>query len=146
MAKERLIKTRSRKKGRGTVGRPPKWGPEAFHKIEVAASYGCTMPEIALHAGISLKTLYEWKDEKIVGDGSNKTLGERIKELRNKPILKARETVVKRLDDLGNAHWYLEKKLPHEFGSRTKVDASLSGTVSLVELFKASKTKEKIEE
>lgn len=99
----------------------PALGPEVRTKIEEAAAFGASLEEIAFYAGVHRNTLRNWciADPELRG---------RIEELREKPVLKARETVVKALaTDSNMAMRYLEKKRPAEFGQ--KVGLEVKGTV-----------------
>jgi hypothetical protein len=94
----------------GGVG-PSKKTPETVKKIEEAAALDASMEEIAFYAGISKQTLYDWlKDDP--------DLRERVDALRQKPVLKARQAVVRGLDDPGTALKYLERKRRDEFAVR----------------------------
>ena len=90
------------------LGRPTKLDNEVRRKIEEAAALDASMEEIAFYAGIHRSTLYEWVAQ-------NKELSDRIQELRERPILKARQTITKALDDPNYAFRYLERKRRKEF-------------------------------
>lgn len=45
---------------------------------------------------------------------------DRFEALKDKPILKARATVVRGLDQANNAQWYLERKRKDEFSGRVE--------------------------
>ena len=95
------------KKNKG--GRPPKSTPQTLKKLEEAFAIDATIGEACFYADISEKTYYEWvkKDTK---------LGERFTALRNKPVLLARQTVVKNLKTPSIAFEYLKRKRRKEFG------------------------------
>ena len=95
------------------VGRPTVKNDEIIRKIEECASLGSSIEEIAFYVGIHRATLYRWMDE-------DRELKDRIEELQERPILKARQTVVKSLDDPDHAKWYLERKRKNEFSTRTE--------------------------
>lgn len=86
-------------------------------KIDEAAAYGCTNAEIALYCGIETKTIYNWfnRDPK---------LKERVKQLKDKPILLARQTVLKAIknDNAEMALKYLERKKKDEFSLKTETE------------------------
>jgi len=109
------------------VGRPPKLTETTVKKIEEGAALGCTDTEIALKAGISRTTFYEW----IKNDPA---LADRLDELREKPFLKARQTIVDSLDNPKDAQWYMERKKKGEFALRTELtgaEGEQLGTVVL---------------
>lgn len=87
---------------------PTKFTKPTVRKLEDAFSMGCNVVEACLHAGISRETYYKYikKDKK---------LSDRLEQLKNEPILKARITVMNNLDNPKVAMWYLERKLPNEF-------------------------------
>ncbi len=100
--------------------------PEVITKLEIVYSYDATNQEIAFFVGVSERTLYNWRVK-------NKTLFERLDVLRSKPILKARQTIMRSLKDPKIAQWYLERKSRIEFFLEHKNEnPSLSApTVSL---------------
>jgi hypothetical protein len=66
--------------------------------------------EACNYAGISRDTYYRWIAEM-------PELSDRFELLRQKPILRARETIAANLSKDVNLAWkYLERKLPEEFG------------------------------
>lgn len=96
---------------KGKVGRPTVDTPELRKKIEMAASYDCTHNEMALYAGISRETLHQiFKADEQFSD--------RIKTLRDTPVMLARETVIKAMKKRPKlAFKYLERKVRKEFGT-----------------------------
>lgn len=91
------------------MARPTKLTPEIREKLEQVVSFDASIEEVCFYIDISKDTFYRWikKDKK---------LAERLEALRQKPVLKARQTVVGSLDDPNNAFRYLEKKKRKEFG------------------------------
>lgn len=94
------------------VGRPSKDTPEVRAKIEEAAALDASVEEIAFWADISRETYYEiLKKDPVFAD--------RIAKLREKPILAARQRVVKgALESYANAMDYLSRKRKQEFSQR----------------------------
>ncbi len=79
-------------------------------KIEEVAALDGSVYEMAYYCDVSHQTIYNWFEE-------DPKLFERVERLRERPILKARQTVVKRLDEsYQNAVDYLKRKKKHEFG------------------------------
>ncbi len=104
-----------KRKQKKNVGRPSKIDNDTVRKLELTASLDCTISEMCFYADISRDTYYNWMKK-------DKELSDRLTALRNKPILKARQEVIKGLD--GNPEFalkYLERKLPDEFGIRQKI-------------------------
>lgn len=100
------------------VGRPTKLTPEVRKKIEEAAAIDASVEEICFYAGISKPTLYNWFK-------ADPEFFNRIQALRQKPILAARQEVVKGIT--GNPSFalnYLARKKPAEFSEKTKVEHS----------------------
>lgn len=93
-------------------GRPLEWNQDTVNKLEYAFSIGCPVTEACLYAGISRQTFYNNCRE-----GS--PLFDRFMSLREKPVLKARETVVKNLSEPEHAKWYLKNKKGKEFNEKT---------------------------
>lgn len=85
------------------VGRPSKRTEEIESKLEYAFSIGSTILGACFYAGISEKTFHNWANE-------DEEFLQRMNALKEKPILKALETVNKDLEDAQTAKWYLEKK------------------------------------
>lgn len=96
------------------AGRPTERNDDVNRKMEEAAALGASIEEIAMYAGIHRATLYRWMDK-------DEELRDRIQELQERPILKARQTVVKSLDNPTSAQWYLERKKKLEFAQRNEV-------------------------
>ena len=94
------------------VGRPHFDGreKEVLEKLHDAFSIGATNREAALYAEISERTLYEYFDK-------NPEYSQKVRLWKDKPILKARQELVKGLT--GNpelALKFLERKRKKEFG------------------------------
>lgn len=106
-------------------GRPTKMTEETIKKLEQAFSYGCTDKEACSYAGISVQTLF-------VFEQGNPGFREHKHDLKMKPILAARQMIVKNLDkDLAHARWYATKKMPKEFGDKLNVEHTLVQKVKL---------------
>lgn len=94
------------------IGRPSVMTQLVVSKLEYAFSIGSTVTEACGFAGITRQTLYEFIEK-------DKLFADRIESLREQPVLKARETIVQRLNDPEFAKYYLSKKRPDEFGEQT---------------------------
>ena len=68
-----------------------KLSPEVVNKLEEVFALDGTVEEACFYAGISRQTYYVWIK-------NNKELHDRFEELRQRPFLKARQTIVKNLD------------------------------------------------
>lgn len=92
------------------VGRPTIMTPETISKLEEVFAIGGSDEEACFFAGIGKTTLYNYQQE-------HPEFVERKDALKERPILKARQTVVKALDDPNHAFKYLERKRRKEFGN-----------------------------
>ena len=92
------------------VGRPTDFTPETINKLEQAFAIDSTVEEACSYAEISRQTFYDWMKK-------NPQFSDRIEELRQKPLLKARQTVVQKLgESYSNSMDYLKRKRKLEFG------------------------------
>ena len=96
------------------MARPTKMTDEAIRKIEEVAALDGSVGEMAYYAGVHPDTVYAWLKE-------DKEFSDRITALRERPVLKARQTIVKSLDDPNHAFKYVEKKRRKEFGQTLDV-------------------------
>jgi hypothetical protein len=104
------------------VGRPSKLTDDIVSKLEQCFSIDATVTEACYYCDISRDTFYQWMKE-------NPELSDRLERLRSKPILKARQEVVKGIEnDKEFALKYLNKKKRDEFGD--KLDLTHGGEVS----------------
>ena len=96
------------------AGRPTIVDEAVLHKLEEAFSLGCTDLEACFYANISKSTLYNYQN-------ANPEFVERKEELKENPILLARTSVVKGLQDNPElALKFLERKKKDEFSTRTE--------------------------
>ena len=96
------------------VGRPNIITQEIIHKLEEVFAIDGTDEEACFYANIAEATLYNYQNE-------HPEFLERKKHLKQRPILKARQTITKSLDDPLNAKWYLERKRKKEFAERSEL-------------------------
>ena len=90
--------------------------PEILTKLEQAFAYDATIAEACFYAGISETTYYRWIEEK-------PELRERFEELRNTPVLKAREEWIKKFgEDWRACESYLKRKLKDEFSEKIETE------------------------
>lgn len=86
---------------------------EVRSKIEEVAALDGTVDEMAYYCDVSRQTIYNYLDPE--SDFFDKKLAAKVEKLRARPILKARQAVVKSLDDHNSAYRYLERKARKEF-------------------------------
>jgi len=96
------------------VGRPTIMTPEIISKLEEVFAIGGSDNEACFYAGIGKSTLYNYQQE-------HPEFLERKEALKERPILKARQTIVKGLEEAENAKWFLERKMKKEFSNRTEL-------------------------
>lgn len=106
-------------------GRPTVITEEVIRKMEEVFAWGGTDLEACLYADISKTALYEFQKD-------NPEFAERKEKLKERPFLKARQTIVKGLDDPTNAKWYLERKGKGEFAQRTEVTGAEGAELGVV--------------
>lgn len=99
------------------VGRQSKLTPELVTKLEECAAVQASVAETCFYAGIARQTYYRWMDE-------NPELSDRMADLRQKPFLRARQTIISRLDDVNTAFRFMEKIKPDEFADTLKMQHS----------------------
>ena len=87
---------------------------EVVLKLEQAFAIDASVEEACSYAEIARNTFYEYLKK-------NPSFQDRIDDLRQRPTLKARQTVVKHLEDPNNAFKYLEKKRRKEFGQNIDI-------------------------
>ena len=84
---------------------------DTIRKLEEAFAIDASVKEACYYADISTDTYYRWIKE-------FPELSDKLERLREKPVLKARQTVVKSLDNPDYAFKYLERKKKDEFSPR----------------------------
>lgn len=119
----------------GTAGRPTHMTPEALVKLEQAFAIDATMAEACSYAEIGIDVYTYYREQ-------HPEFAQRVKELRMRPVLKARQTVVNALNDPDYAFKYLERKRRKEFGNTlalgfgedlekpTLININLNGTLN----------------
>jgi hypothetical protein len=108
------------KKNTNLWWRPSKISPEIVKKLEEAFALDATMEECVFYAWISKQTFYNWMEK-------DQDLWTRLKALKNKPVLLARQELIKWLKDNPElALKYLERKRKDEFSTKTETDNKVS--------------------
>lgn len=120
------------------VGRPESITPEIISKLEEVFAIGGTDKEACFYAGIGTSTLYNYQL-------SHPEFVERKDMLKERPILKARQTIVKGLDDPLHAKWYLERKQKSEFAQRTEMTGKDGEDIKVAVTTKARELAEEYE-
>ncbi len=92
----------------------PKLTEDTIRKLEEAFSIDASVKEACYYADISTDTFYRWIKK-------YPKLSYKLERLREKPVLKARQTVVRSLDNPDYAFKYLERKKKDEFSPRQEL-------------------------
>lgn len=88
---------------------------ETINKLEEAFAIDASIAESCFYANISTQTYYNWIKD-------NPELKERFDALRERPVLLARQTAVKKLSEsYSNAMDYLSRKRKKEFSQRQEL-------------------------
>ena len=95
-------------------GKFTKLTDDVVKKLEEIFLLDGTVEEACFFAGISKQTLYNWFKE-------NPKMQERMDALRNEPFLKARQTIVKNLENPQYAFEYMKRKKKDEFSERAEL-------------------------
>ena len=93
------------------VEKPTKMDKETVKKLEEVAALDGTVEEMCYYANISRQTYYNWIK-------SFPAMELEFDRLRQKPFLKARQTIVKNLDNPVHAFEYMKRKKKAEFSER----------------------------
>lgn len=105
-------------------GRPTVVTEDVLLKLEEAFILGCTDLEACFYANISSSTLYKYQDE-------HPEFSERKAQLKESPVLQARQSVIKHMKEDGNlAMKYLERKKKDEFSTKSEVGMNATHTVN----------------
>ena len=118
------------KTGVNRVGRPNKVNTEILDKLREGFLTGYDRTEACAYAKLPLSTFYDYIKE-------HPEFSDEIEEWIQNPILKAKATLFKNLDDPKHAKWYLSRKKKDEFSERTEVTGAdgkdLTGLVQVNE-------------
>lgn len=109
------------------MARPTVMTEQVIDKLRQAFLIGATNDEACGYADISVKTLYNYI-EKVP------EFLQQIEQWKSEPILKAKRTVVKNLDDTKNAQWYLERKA-NDFKPKADINLSVDPAKELLKKY-----------
>lgn len=101
-------------------GRPTKMTQDVLNKLEEVFAIGGTDKEACFYAGISHQTLYNYQEE-------HPEFVERKQALKEKPVLLARQTVVKSLATDVNSAWRLLERKDPELSPKQQIDHTTKG-------------------
>lgn len=104
------------------MARPLEFNQEIVNKLEEIFALDGTVSEACHFAGITRQTYYNHVNKDAPEGTLEKELFDRFEGLRNRPVLKARRTVVDKLgESYQNAMDYLKRKRKIEFGDNLDV-------------------------
>lgn len=112
---------------------------EQIERLEYAFSCGCPVTEACLFAKINRATFYNYCNR-------NEGFFDRMNELRDKPVLQARMTIKKNLDDPKVAQWLLERKAKKEFSAQVDITSTNTNINTVVDLKKLKEIRELLDE
>lgn len=108
-------KLHRKKSSENPVGRPSVITEGVIAKLENVFAIDGSVEEACSYAEISRDAFYDYLKK-------NKEFSDKIEQLRQKPILKARQTAVQKLgESYQNAMDYLKRKRKREFGDTTDI-------------------------
>lgn len=113
---------------------------EKTTKLDQAFAIGCSDKEACGYAEITEAQLYYYQKE------INPEFVVKKEELKDKPILKAKQTVVRDLDKVESAKWYLEKKKKDEFGNVQEIKSINLNVETVLDNSKSKEIAEKYEQ
>jgi len=96
-------------------------------KLRQAFSIGCTIDEALCYAEMRKR---EWLE--FLAEDKNKDFLYEIEQMQLKPLVKARMSAVKNLDDPKHAQWYLERKKKDEFSLRSELTGANGKDLKLI--------------
>ena len=99
------------------LGRPKRITDEELQKLETAFKMGCNNSEACAYADLAERTFYYYIEQ-------NEDFLQKINKWKKNPILKAKLTIFKNLDDEKTAQWYLERKCKEEFSLKQVVETT----------------------
>ena len=109
------------------IGRPTVVTPEILNKLEQAFLMGCSDLEACFIAGIGKTALYDYQK-------ANPDFTERKEEMKQKPIILARTSVINAMKNDGDlALKFLERKRKDEFGVKQTFDHTFNTPVVINE-------------
>jgi hypothetical protein len=89
-------------------GRPTKFDELTVKKLEEAFAIGCNDSQACSYSNVSRQAFYNYLKR-------NPSFVDRMNDLKERPVLKARKTIYDNLNDPRIAQWFLERKQRDEF-------------------------------
>lgn len=105
-------------------GRPTVVTKEVLRDLRMAFLMGCSDNEAVAFAGISRAVFYDYK-------AKTPEFSDYVDLWKEEPVLKAKATLFKSLDNPDTAQWYLERKKREEFAMRKELTGPDGGNIGL---------------
>ena len=102
------------------TGRPTVMTEAVLLKLEEAFAMGCPDTEACLYADISPSSLYKYQEE-------HPEFSERKAQLKEKPVLLARTTVLKSLAEDTNSAWRMLERKDPDLHPKQQIDHTTKG-------------------
>ena len=113
---------RPRKSTKHPGGRPTVFTEATLQKLEQGFKIGYTDEQCCAYADIAMSTLYNYQS-------NNPEFLEKKAKWKQNPMLKAKYTLYKNLDDPKIAQWYAERKGKDEFSVKVEQEITSQNTV-----------------
>ena len=117
------------------MSRPTVITPDIIIQLKQAFAIGCTDEEACAYAKIGKSSLYRYIEQ-------HPEFREESNRLKKEPILKAKNTIIRSLDDVKDAQWYLERKKKDEFSLRSEFTGRDGEDIKFVVTRKSDEDKE----
>ena len=105
-------------------GRPTSVTTEVLRDLRTAFLMGCSDNEACAYAGIHRSIYYAYKTR-------NPELQDFVEQWKEEPVLRARATLLRSLDNQDGALWFLERKLRGEFALRKELTGPDGGSIAM---------------
>ncbi len=112
-------------KAKPHVGRPVVITDAIQNQLKQAYLVGATDDEACLVVGIAPSTLYKFQER-------NPSFLEQKRLWKRSPVFRAKATIIRNLDNVDVAKWYLERRAKEEFSSRQEIGATTDTPIEVV--------------
>jgi hypothetical protein len=102
-------------------GRPSILTEAVQNQLKQAFLVGATDDEACLVVGIAPSTLYKFQEK-------NPSFSEQKRLWKRSPVFRAKATIIRNLDNVDVAKWYLERRAKDEFSPKQELEGIASTT------------------
>lgn len=106
---------------RAKRGRPSILTESVQNQLKQAFLIGATDDEACLVVGIAPSTLYKFQEK-------NPSFSEQKRLWKRSPVFRAKATIVRNLDNVDVAKWYLERRAKDEFSTKQELEGISDNT------------------